>query len=173
MKNTTVVPVMTFNAETIRDFCGSTWNQIEKSGWDPYICTIFLYHLPDAVDKLCRYYHFNISGGPVDESKKLVYKILVKELEDVIPEDWTKWEQIGVQKAVYEKVFSIKYLDLGERLRFVCQSIIESDYWKAQEYIYKHVQGDMQKILLKAVIGNKLSKVNMKSFTPYYEKFGV
>jgi hypothetical protein len=162
-----------FNSEVIRDYCGTLWNQLDEYDWDPYIYTVYLCVLPDAIDTLVRCYHFNISGKNVKTGKDTIYKILVKELEDVIPLDDTKWTTLQTQKAVYDVVFGIKYLDLGERLKFTCKSILDSDYWKSLEYCHKNVQGDMQKILIKAINGYKPYKLDMNSFTPYFERFGV
>ena len=164
---------VTFNAEVIRDYCGTLWNQLDEYNWDPYIFTIYLCVLPDAISTLVKCYHFNISGKDVKTSRYAIYDILVKELEGVIPLDDTKWTTLQTQKAVYDAVFGIKYLDLGERLKFTCKSILDSDYWKSLEYCHKHVQGDMQKILIKAINGYKPYKLDMNSFEPYFERFTV
>jgi hypothetical protein len=155
-----------FNAEVIRDFCGSLYGQRFSS-----MKAASLFVLPEAITALVSNYQFSVNGSDVYESKVIIYNVLVKELKDIIPLDSTTWNNMNVINRVYNKVTSIKNCNIGERLNFVFDAILSSDYWKAAYFINNIEDGEIAKILSKSINGHNVSKLNMSNFEIYYDIF--
>ena len=166
MKNTSLEPEeLIFNAEVIRDFCGNCSGNLHT------VCAEYLQVLPEAVYTLCSWFHFP-DLRPVKDSQTLVWSILEKELENIIPLDCSKWDDLDLIRRVYRTVFSIEKCNLGARLQYACNAVMNSDYYKAERFIDNLDNEEMKKILSKAINGHKLYKVDLSSLGPYFTEYG-
>lgn len=158
-----------FNGEVIRDFCG-TWHHFNGDSNNYILWIEFIQILPEAIHTLCSHYHFAI-GDNVKASKSKIYDLLVEELKDIIPLDSSKWNDLDLAHEVYDKVFNITYCDLGKRLRYVCENVLNSDYYKAKRLVDNLDDPEMKEILSKAINGHKLDKIDLGSLGPYFKMY--
>jgi hypothetical protein len=166
-------PEVTFNAEVIRDYCGTIAGSEYMLGGNCHsACADYIAVLPNAIDNLIRWYHFGGIGIKVDHCKMVVYNILIRELENVIPLDDSKWLDLELLRRVYKIVFGITVKHLGERLKMSCEGVMSSDYNKAKKFIESSVKDEeMKNILLKSINGYKPDKIDFNSFDLYFERF--
>lgn len=147
------------NPEYLRDYCGGFYDKIIYDSDSERIENspeAYMYFLPNAIDTLVRVYHYYGIQYPSNIGKINIYNIVLINIRDfdLNSEDTDVWM---VYKAVFEDGSYLSML-----LRKTVESVMDSDYYRAEFYIKNCVEDStMRKILDKSLNGHKVDKVKI------------